>query len=77
MRRSVPQHTVVYFSDIMKGTVKSTTPIRIRMRRFIIDRYAYRTEPNYLLELVAFGLIVATAFSPIFVVASAMAGTPK
>ena len=51
--------------------------MRIRVSRFITDRYAYRTDPNYAFELVAFGLVVATAFWPIFVLASAMAGTLK
>jgi hypothetical protein len=55
--------------------MKSTTPIRIRVRRFITDRYAYRAQPNYLSELVAFGIIVFTAFWPIFVLANAMAAT--
>jgi hypothetical protein len=55
--------------------MKSTTPTRIRVRRFITDRYAYRAQPNYLSELVAFGTIVLTAFWPIFVLARAMAGT--
>lgn len=54
-----------------------TTPTRIRIRRFITDRYAYTTDPNYAFELVAFGLIVATAFWPILVVAAAMAGAVK
>ena len=57
--------------------MKSTTPTRIRVRRFITDRYAYRAQPNYMSELVAFGVIVLTAFWPIFVLASAMAGTLK
>jgi hypothetical protein len=57
--------------------MKSTTPMGIRVRRFITDRYAYTTDPNYAFELVAFGLVVATAFWPIFVVVSAMAGAPK
>ena len=57
--------------------MKKTTPTRIRVRRFITDRYAYRTQPNYLTELVAFGIIVLTATWPIFVLASAMAGTLK
>jgi hypothetical protein len=57
--------------------MKSTTPIRTRARRFITDRYAYSTDPNYAFDLVAFGLVVATAFWPIFVVASVMAGAPK
>jgi hypothetical protein len=55
--------------------MKSTTSTRIRVRRFITDRYAYRAQPNYLFELIAFGIIVLTAFWPIFVLASAMAGT--
>jgi hypothetical protein len=57
--------------------MKSTTPTRIRIRRFITDRYAYRTKPDYLPELVAFGIIVLISFGPIFVLASAMAGTLK
>ena len=55
--------------------MKTTTPVRIRVRRFITDRYAYRAQPNYLSELVAFGIIVFTSFWPIFVLARAMAGT--
>jgi hypothetical protein len=55
--------------------MKSTTPTRIRVRRFITDRYAYRTQPNYLSELVVFGIIVITAAWPVFVLVSAMAGT--
>jgi hypothetical protein len=57
--------------------MKSTTPTRIRVRRFITDRYAYRAQPNYLSELVAFGIIVLTALWPIFVLVGAMAGTLK
>ena len=57
--------------------MNNTTPRRIRVRRFITDRYAYRAQPNYLSELVAFGIIVLTAFWPIFVLASAMAGTVR
>ena len=57
--------------------MKSTTPTRIRVRRFITDRYAYRAQPNYLSELVAFGIIVLTAFWPIFVLASAMAAAVR
>jgi len=55
--------------------MKSTTPTRIRVRRFITDRYAYRAQPDYLSELIAFGIVVVTAFWPIFLLASAMAGT--
>jgi hypothetical protein len=55
--------------------MKRTTPTRIHVRRFITDRYAYRAQPNYSCELVAFGIIVLVAFWPIWVLASAMAGT--
>jgi hypothetical protein len=57
--------------------MKDTTPTRIRIRRFITDRYAYRTQPNFLSELVAFGIIVATAAWPIFMLTSAVVGTLK
>jgi len=55
--------------------MKSTTPARIRVRRFITDRYAYRTQPNYLSELLVFGVIAITALWPIFALVNAMAGT--
>jgi hypothetical protein len=55
--------------------MKSTTPTRIRIRRFITDRYAYRTQPNYISELVVFGIIVLSAAWPVFLLAGAMAGT--
>jgi len=41
--------------------MKSTTPIRIRASRFLTDRYAYRERPDYLIELVAFGIVLITA----------------
>jgi len=41
--------------------MKSTTPIRIRASRFLTDRYAYRERLDYLIELVAFGIVVITA----------------
>jgi len=55
--------------------MKNTTPRQMRVRSFTTDRYAYRAQPNYLSELVAFGIILLTAFWPIFVLAGAMAGT--
>ena len=47
----------------MKGVInmKPTTPMRIRASRFLTDRYAYRERPDYLIELVAFGIVVITA----------------
>ena len=41
--------------------MKPTTSMRIRASRFLADRYAYRERPDYLIELVAFAIIVITA----------------
>jgi hypothetical protein len=57
--------------------MKSTTSMRARASRFLTDRHAYRTQPNYLFELVAFGIVVVTAIWPIFLLANAMATTPR
>ena len=57
--------------------MNNTTPRRIRVRRFISDRYAYRGQTDYLSELITFGVIVLTVFWWMFVLASAMAGTLK
>jgi hypothetical protein len=51
--------------------------MRFRASRFFSDRYAYRAEPNYLSELVAFGMIVLIAIWPIILVANAMAAAPR
>jgi hypothetical protein len=40
--------------------MKPTTSMRIRASRFLTDRYAYRERPDYLIELVAFGIVVIT-----------------
>lgn len=53
--------------------MKTTTPMRIRASRFLSDRYAYRERPNYLSELVVFGIIVVTATWPILSLANVMA----
>jgi hypothetical protein len=37
------------------------------------DRHAYRTQPSYLAELVAFGMIVFIAVWPVILLANAMA----
>ena len=57
--------------------MKNTTPTPIRIRRFITDRYAYRARPDYLSELITFGVLVVSVFWSMFVLASAMAGTLK
>ena len=63
--------------SISSSMMKSTTPTRIKIRRFITDRYAYRTQPDYLPELIAFGVVLAVVSWPIFLLASAFAGTLK
>ena len=63
--------------SISSDAMKSTTPTRIRIRRFITDRYAYRAKPDFLPELVAFVVVLAVVAWPMFLLASAMAGTLK
>jgi len=41
--------------------MKPTTSLRSRASRFFKERYAYRERPDYLIELVALGIIVITA----------------
>jgi hypothetical protein len=50
---------------------------RFRASRFFSDRYAYRAEPNYLSELVAFGVVVFIAIWPIILLAQTMAAAPR
>ncbi len=53
--------------------MKKSTPLRIRISRFITNRYAYRSRPDNLSEFVLIGIIVLTAIWPIVAVAHAMA----
>ena len=55
--------------------MKTTNSMRVRASRFLSDRYAYRTQPNYLSELVAFAIIVVIAIWPVFLLANVMATT--
>ena len=57
--------------------MKETKPMRIRIRRFITDRIAYREKPNFLSELVAFGILVFVAGWPIVLLAGTMARMPR
>jgi hypothetical protein len=41
--------------------MKTTNSLRVRASRFFSDRFAYRERPDYLIELVAFGIIVIIA----------------
>jgi len=51
--------------------------MRVRVSRFFTDRFAYRTQPSYLCELVAFAIIVVTAIWPISLLANAMAAAVR
>jgi ABC-type Fe3+-siderophore transport system permease subunit len=53
--------------------METTNALRIRASRFFTDRYAYRTQPDYLSELIAFGVIVLIAVWPMVLLANAMA----
>jgi hypothetical protein len=57
--------------------MKETTPTRIRIRRFITDRYAYRTRPDFLPELIAFGIVLVVVSWPLILLIDAFAGTLK
>src|SRR5436190_11774654 len=57
--------------------METTNSMLVRVSRFFSDRYAYRTQPGYLSELVAFGMIVFIAGWPIVLVAHAMAAAPR
>jgi len=63
--------------SIVDMNMESTNPLLVRVSRFFSDRYAYRTQPGYLSELVAFGMIVFIAVWPIILVAHAMAVSPR
>jgi hypothetical protein len=54
--------------------MKTTNSLRGRASRFFSDRYAYGERPEYLVELVAFGIIVITLTLSL---ANAMASTLK
>ena len=60
----------------MNDIMTTTTPPRIRLRRFIADRIAYREKANYFLsELVGFGILVFVAGWPIIQLVSTMVRT--
>jgi hypothetical protein len=57
--------------------METTNSLRVRASRFFSDRYAYRAQPDYLSELIAFGMIVFVAVWPIILLAHAMALSPR
>ena len=40
-------------------------PNRNVVSRFVVDRYSYREQPNYLPELIAFAFVTVTAGWPL------------
>jgi hypothetical protein len=63
---------MIVYVDMNMETIHSLV---VRVSRLFSDRYAYRTEPSYLSELLAFGMIVFMAFWPLILLANAMAAT--
>ena len=63
--------------SIIDMNMETANSLPVRVSRFFSDRYAYRTQPEYLSELVAFGMIVFIAVWPIILVAHAMAVSPR
>jgi hypothetical protein len=53
--------------------MKITSSLHVRASRFLSDRYAYRAQPNYLSEFVAFAVITAVIIWPMLLLADAMA----
>jgi hypothetical protein len=57
--------------------METTNSMLVHAARFFSDRYAYRAQPDYLSELVAFGMIVLVAIWPIILLANAMAASVR
>ena len=53
--------------------MKTTTSMRLRVSRFLSERYSQRERPSYFAELFLFALIVITAIWPIFSLVHAVA----
>jgi len=50
--------------SIIDMNMETANSLPVRVSRFFSDRYAYRTQPEYLSELVAFGMIQPNGESP-------------
>jgi hypothetical protein len=57
--------------------MEPTNSMLFRASRFFSDRHAYRAQPGYLSELVAFGMIVFIAIWPIILLANAIAASAE
>jgi hypothetical protein len=63
--------------SIVDMNMEPTNSMLFRASRFFSDRHAYRAQPGYLSELVAFGMIVFIAIWPIILLANAMAASVR
>ena len=63
--------------SIVDMNMETTNSPLARLSRFFSDRYAYRSQPGSLSELVAFGTIIFMAAWPIILAAHAIAIAPK
>ena len=63
--------------SIVDMNTETTNSMLVRASRFFSDRHAYKAQPNYLSELVAFGMIVFVAVWPIILLADAMAASVR
>lgn len=52
--------------------MKSKMPMRVRISRFLEERYLHRAQPHYFPELALFGIIVILAVWPILSLAAAL-----
>ena len=59
--------------SIVDMNMETTNSMLVRASRFFSDRYAYRTQPGYFSELLAFGMILFITIWPIILLADAMA----
>jgi hypothetical protein len=63
--------------SIVDMNMETTNSMLARASRFLSNRYAYRAKPDYLSELVAFGVILFVAIWPVLLLANAMSAGPK
>ena len=54
--------------------MNNMTSMRIRVSRFLSERYQQRERPGYFADLLLWGVIVIVAMWPMFVLAQAMEG---
>jgi hypothetical protein len=57
--------------------METTNSLHVRASRFFSDRYAYRAQPGYVSEVVAFGMIVFIAVWPLILLANEMAASVR